>query len=367
MLEIADVLRAHAGAYLRRYGSAVLPSHHRAIDDLVRCRTPAMGGHVYACDHCGHTEYVYHSCKNRSCPKCHAQDTATWISARRSELLPVPHFHLVFTLPGALHTLVRSNQKRLYAILMKTAAESLQELAADPKYLGGQIGILAVLHTWTRTLHYHPHVHCLVPAGGVSDDGTWHAARNDFLVPVRALSIIFRAKFLTALRRDFPRFRIPRAARHKKWVVYCKPSIAGTDRLLDYLGRYVHRVAICNTRILTMSRGEVTIRHRSSVPGEWQTLSLPIFEFIRRFLQHVLPRGFHKVRYYGLWAPANKQLRQSLQIALATEIPSAMFAATVVESQQSTAPATQPARTCPRCQNGQLVLSHIIPRILQPP
>ena len=204
MLEVADVFRRYGDAYLQRFGQQMLPSQRRAFYDILHCRTAAMGGHVYACDRCGHRQYAYHSCKNRSCPKCQGGDTELWLGQRRGELLAVPYFHVVFTLPKELHPLVRRHQKTLYGVLMKAAAGSLMKLAADPHYVGGRLGILAVLHTWTATLTYHPHAHLLVPAGGVSQDERWVAARKDYLVPVKALSKVFRGMFLEMLHKALP-------------------------------------------------------------------------------------------------------------------------------------------------------------------
>jgi hypothetical protein len=205
MLEVADVFRRYGDTYLQRFGQQMLPSHRRAFYDILHCRTAAMGGHVYACDRCGHQQYAYHSCKNRHCPKCQGGDAELWLEQRRQELLAVPYFHVVFTLPEELRPIVRRHQKTMYGALMKAAARSLMKLAADPRYVGGRIGILAVLQTWTGTLTYHPHVHCLVPAGGVTQAGEWVAARKDYFVPVEALALIFRGMFLQMVRRALPR------------------------------------------------------------------------------------------------------------------------------------------------------------------
>ena len=233
MLEVADIFRRYGEAYLEKYGAKLPLRHRRAFQDILHCRTPALGGHLYACDHCGHQVYSYHSCRNRSCPKCHGDDTEAWLEKRRKELLPVEYFHVVFTLPKELRHPVRSHPEILYGILMKAAAQSLIKLAADPRYVGGLIGVLAVLHTWTRTLHYHPHVHCLVPAGGVSDDQKWLPARKKYLVPVKALSRIFRGMFREMVAKAQPDFRIPEVAWKQEWVVYCKPTFQGADNVLE--------------------------------------------------------------------------------------------------------------------------------------
>lgn len=316
MPELAEIFSRYGPEYLAAFGDRILPSHRRALRDISGCRTEACGGHLEECDHCGRLDYVYHSCHNRSCPKCHYHHTAEWLEKRQEELLPVPYFHVVFTVPKELRELIRTHQKALYAVLMQSAAESLMKLAADPKYVGGKIGILSVLHTWTRAQIHHPHVHCLVPGGGVSSDGAWTEPRHSFLVPVQALSEIFRAKFMAQARKALPEATFPKTVWEKKWVVFCKPVIQGPEKILEYLGRYIHRIAITNNRILSVADGRVTFRYKDSQAGRWRTMTLEAFEFIRRFLQHVLPAGFHKVRYYGLLSPANRRLLNQVRLSL---------------------------------------------------
>lgn len=359
MPRVADAVRQFGPAYLARHGARVLPSHRRALSDLAACRTAALGGQVHRCDACGHAHYVYHSCRNRSCPTCHGAATAAWLAAREAELLPVPYFHAVFTLPAALRDLVRAQQRVLLPLLMRTAAESLQALAADPRYVGGTIGVLAVLHTWTRALVYHPHVHCLVP-GGARDpgDGTWRAARSNFLVPVRALSARFRGRFLTRLQAILPTAVIPAAVWHTPWVVYCKPTVQGSACVLRYLARYVHRIAITDARIVAVDDARVTFSYKDTTKAatpRWRTMTLPGDEFLRRFLQHVLPRGVHKVRYYGLWHPAARTGRQALQQRLAppNAPPTAADGAT---------PTVERDHPCPACGHGTLRIVGRLPR-----
>jgi hypothetical protein len=290
MLQVADVIRRYGGEYLERFGQDLLPSHRRAMDDILRCRTEALGGQLLQCDHCGQEPYVYHSCRNRSCPTCHRLDTEAWLAERRQELLPVPYFHVVFTLPQELRVLVRRHQNALYDILLRAAAQALIQLAADPHYVGGLIGVLCVLHTWTRTLTYHPHVHCLVPAGGVSADRTeWRPARTSYLVPVHALAKLFRGLFQALVHQERPDLTIPESVWTKGWVVYCKPALQGTELVLNYLGRYVHRIALTNSRILSTEDGQVSFRYQDAQDQRWKMMTLPAYEFIRRFLQHVLP------------------------------------------------------------------------------
>jgi hypothetical protein len=361
VLEVADIFRHYGDEYLDKYGEKMMPSHRRAFQDILNCRTPDMGGRLFACDHCDHQVYSYHSCRNRSCPKCHGADTEDWLKKRRKELLPVEYFHVVFTLPEELREHVRRHQKILYGIIIKAAAKSLVKLAADPHYVGGLIGVLAILHTWTRTLVYHPHVHCLVPAGGVSDDQEWLPARKNYLVPVRALSRIFRGMFRDMVAKELPDLMIPEIAWNKEWVVYCKPAIQGADKVLDYLGRYVHRIAIANSRILSIDDGKVTFRYQNCGDSQWKTMTLSANEFIRRFLQHVLPRGTHKVRYYGLWSPSNRSRLRQVQIVLARETPVQSHEIDVLDKEASAHPMGN-GKTCPHCGKGILILIDRIPR-----
>jgi hypothetical protein len=316
MPEVADIFRRYGPDYLQRFGPNLLPSHRKVLADLVDCRTPVLGGQLYQCNSCGKDHYVYHSCRNRSCPKCHAADTAAWIERRRQELLPVGYFHVGFTLPQELRPIARANQKLFYGLMPKAAAGSLIKLAADPHYVGGLHGVMAVLHTWARTLAYHPHVHCLVPAGSVFKDEHWHDARPGFLVPVTALSKIFRGMLRDELTAALPDVQFPPSLWRRDWVVYCKPAIQGTDKVLEYLARYVHRIAITNSRILSIDNGQVAFRYKPTDESAWKTMTVTADEFIRRFLLHVLPAGVHKVRYYGLWAPAHRPLLRRVQLAL---------------------------------------------------
>jgi len=365
MLEVADVLRRYGREYLDRFEQDLLPSHRRAIADLLACRTEVLGGQLLQCEHCGQEHYVYHSCRNRSCPKCHRLETEAWLADRRRELLPVPYFHLVFTLPQELRELVRRHQNDLYDILLRAAAQALIKLAADPHYVGGLIGVLCVLHTWTRTLAYHPHVHCLVPAGRVSADRTeWRSARTSYLVPVHALAKLFRGLFLDLVRQERPDLTLPESLRTQGWVVYCKPAVQGPEQVLQYLGRYVHRIALTNSRILSIDDEQVCFRYQDSQTSRWHTMTLPAQEFIRRFLQHVLPQGFHKVRYYGLWSPIHRPLLHQLQLWLAAQHPPAPLEPPDRESQYSgsTYFPLQAGQLCPHGGQGLLVVIRQLPR-----
>lgn len=370
MPEVADVFRDYGPAYQERFGADLLPSHRRAMTDIISCRTEALGGHLLQCDHCGQEHYAYHSCRNRSCPKCHRQDTEVWLAARRQELLPVPYFHVVLTLPQELRELVRRHQKDLYDMLLRAAAQALIMLAADPHYVGGLIGVLCVLHTWTRTLVYHPHVHCLVPAGGVSADRTeWRPARTSYLVPVHALAKLFRGLFLDLVRQERPDMTLPESVWTKGWVVYCKPTVQGTEHVLNYLGRYVHRIALTNHRLLSIAEGQVSFRYQDSQAQRWRTMTLPADEFIRRFLQHVLPQGFHKVRYYGLWSPVHRPLLHQLQLCLAgyTAAPPPTAPEPAPQATDAWCPPLRAGQPCPSCGQGLLVVMRSIPRLQRGP
>ena len=316
---------------------------------------------MFACDHCGRLEYSYHSCRNRSCPKCHKSDTQAWLQARENDLLPVPYYHVIFTLPQELRGYTRQYQKDVYGLLIKSAADAILKLTADPKYVGGRVGVMAVLHTWGSNLSYHPHVHCLVTGGGLSPDRqTWMPARDNYLVPIVALSRLFRGIFLDRIRRKFSALHLPECLWKKDWVVHCKPAVQGTRKVLQYLARYIHRVAITNSRILSIDNGQVTFRYRATGTTKTKSMTVSAAEFIRRFLQHVLPAGIHKVRYYGLWSSSNRKHLRAMQ----------RFLTEPVEEQQGQCqddldgqilPPPE-ARPCPHCQTGTLVWIRRLPR-----
>src|SRR5882724_11737808 len=290
MPEVADVWRRDGPDDQERFGADLLPSHRRAMDALIHCRTEALGGQLLRCARCGQEHYVYHSCRHRRCPTCHHQDTEAWLEARRLELLPVPYFHVVLTLPQELRALVRRNQKDLSDILLRAAAPALIKLAADPHDVGGLIGVLCVLHTWTRALIYHPHVHCLVPAGGLSADRTeWRPARQTYLVPVHALSKLFRGLFLDLVRQERPDLTRPEAVWTTGWGGYGKPTVQGAAKVRNDLGRYVHRLALTKSRMVSIEDGYVCFRSQDTQSHGWHTMTRPAQAFMRRFLPHVLP------------------------------------------------------------------------------
>jgi hypothetical protein len=338
-------------------------SHRRAIADIIACRTEALGGHLWRCDHCCAEVFAYHSCKNRSCPKCHTEQTQAWLERRLAELLPAPYFHVVVTVPEELRPALRANQRDGYSVLIKAAAEAILELARDRRFVGGTVGVLTVLHTWTQQLHYHPHVHCLVTGGGVSPDRRfWSPARNGFLVPPQALAKLVRGKLKALLRRRRPDLVLPPSAWRKPWIVHITSWGEGEPAVLDYLARYVFRVAITNARLIGLDDEAVRIHYQQRKSARSRTCRIAGAEFIRRFLQHVLPKGFHKVRYFGLWHPANRELAARARLMLMLNQPAAPAtpgACDAAEPNGDPAPgalgsAQSPA--CPHCQIGHLVL-----------
>jgi hypothetical protein len=313
MIELAEIFRRYGPQYRAKFGERIPWRHRQAMEAIERCRTEAMGGHIYYCDNCDEALYHYHSCKNRHCPKCQHQTAQQWLIKQQALLLPQPHFMVTFTIPDTLRPVARSHQTLIYNLLFRTAAAALQQLALDPRFVGGQIGIIGVLQTWGRNLSYHPHVHFLVPAGGVAPDGQhWRPARNAFLVHVKPLSRLFRAKFRDELKKTALYDQIPVETWSKEWIVHCK-SVGSGVRALRYLARYVFQVAISNNRILTLEHDQVTFRYKDTATGKMKYCTLAAEEFMRRFLQHVLPKGFVKVRYYGFFGPGKRQLLHQVQ------------------------------------------------------
>lgn len=341
-LEVADVFRRAGPAYRSAHAGHLSLLQLKIMSAVEHCRTAALGGHIEACEDCGHWRVAYNSCRNRHCPKCQGAAARAWLADREADLLPVGYFHVVFTVPAEISAIAYQNKAAVYDLLFRTTSDTMQIIAADPKHLGARIGITAVLHTWGSALTHHPHIHMIVPGGGISLDGTrWVSARPAFLLPVRVLGALFRRLFLTRLlalhdahrlkffgsiahladRRAFLRHLSP--VRKKRWVVYAKPPFAGPQAVLAYLSRYTHRVAISNRRLLSFDAGGVTFRYkdyRRSGPDRQQVMTLATDEFIRRFLLHDLPRGFHRIRHYGLLAGGTRKdhlehARQLLAVA----------------------------------------------------
>lgn len=316
MVELADIFCQYGPAYREKYGEKMMPSHQRALADIEQCRTEALGAHVYQCISCDELHCRYHSCKNRHCPKCQGDSAQEWLQDQEHFLLPVPYFMITITLPAELRNITRLHQKELYNLLFRSSADALQELALDPRFVGGQLGLIGVLHTWTRDLLYHPHVHYLAPAGGISPNGnSWLPCSKDFLVHVKPLSILFRAKFRDGLKKLGLYDQVPADAWTKEWVVHSKPVGNGTQALA-YLSRYLFRVAISNERILSMDNGNITFQYKESGTDTLKIRSLPAESFIRCFLQHILPKGFVKVRYYGFFSTTKRAVLKQLRILL---------------------------------------------------
>jgi hypothetical protein len=343
-LEVADIFRQCGAQYRKIHGASMSREQHRAMRAIEVCRTAYLGGHLDVCDNeeCGAPRYSYNSCRNRHCPKCQSLAKAEWLEARMAELLPVPYYHVVFTIPEELASIAFQNKRLVYAILFKAASETLRTIAADPKHLGAEIGFLAVLHTWNQQLLHHPHLHCVIPGGGLSPDHTqWKPCRPGFFLPVRVLSRLFRAKFLFYLAQAFDQGKLQffsdlkpladpqafrqllRRNREQEWVVYAKPPFGGPAQVLDYLGRYTHRVAIANNRLQAFVDGKVTFQWRDRKKHDRIRLTtLDAEEFIRRFLIHILPEGFAKIRYFGFLANRQRRTRLSLCRLLLNAPPS---------------------------------------------
>ena len=384
-VELADIVRTVAGQYAQAHRLCV--PQHRALRAIARCRTPALGTTVAQCDTCGGVTVRYHSCRNRHCPKCQTLAKERWLAARSAELLAVPYFHVVFTLPHALNALAQGNPRIVYKLLFNAAAETLQRFGRDPQWLGGELGVTMVLHTWTQTLTQHLHVHCLVTAGALTHEGQWQPAKPGFLFPVRALSRVFRAKYLSALHQVHAQgqLRLTGAqsvlaepatfahllsqCRSHEWVVYAKAPFAGPGQVLAYLARYTHRIAISNERILGFANDEVRFRFRDRARHDKQRLmALSAEEFLRRFLLHVLPSGFMRIRHYGLFANRHRaeklcRARRALQ-----QPPPVPIETESVEHFMRRVAGTD-IHQCPLCQRGQLHILAIdlsTPRVSHP-
>lgn len=368
IFEVADVLEAGLTKYeLRRSLSVV---QRKACNAILNCRTAVLGGHLEACSECGTLSPVYNSCRHRACPKCQWSEQVRWVQKRKGELLNTQYFHIVFTVPHALNPLFLSNDAVLYNLLMRSAWETLDQLSQQPQWLGAQTGMLAVLHTWGQKLDFHPHVHCIVPGGGVLPNGAWKSARKGFFIPVRVLSTMFQGKFLAALQQlrqnnglqyhgsaesfaqDSAFKTLVRSLYKSGWVVYAKAPMGGPEQVLNYLGRYTHRIAISNRRILNITDNKVTFCYKDRQDKDRdKVLSLDLEEFVRRFLLHILPSGFHKIRHYGLLAARNRTGKLLIaQAELASTLPvPCQGSGLVVEIQAPTRPC------CPICGSNERI------------
>ena len=392
-LELADVVR-HCGAEFRQTHRLSV-EQHRVLRDIAACRTAELGGHLQECDGCGHRQIAYNSCRNRHCPKCQASARADWMAARQQELLPVPYFHLVFTLPHSLGPLALQNKKMVYGLLFQAAAQTLHKVAADPQHMGAKIGFLSVLHTWGQNLMHHPHLHIVVPGGGLSPDKSkWIPCRhnrngNNFFLPVRILSRVFRGKFIAGLKQAYAQGKLQfhgqliesqtpegfeqllKIAVRKDWVVYAKQPFGGPEQVLKYLARYTHRVAISNHRLLRLDDGRVTFRYKDYANHQQQkAMTLDASEFLRRFLLHVLPRRFVRIRHYGLLSNRDRTARLiRCRELLSIEQQEPSTKPVEPENKDGSSPDDGQGPKCPECQTGRLIMIDLVaapPRIHSP-
>ena len=387
-LEVADVFRHFGPAFRDQHGASLSAAARRAMIAIESCRTAALGGHVERCGDCGHQRIAYDSCRNRNCPKCQGLARAKWLEDRQAELLDVPYFHVVFTVPQQIEVIAFQNQVVVYDILFRAVSETLRRIATDPKHLGAEIGFLAVLHTWGQNLMHHPHLHCLVPGGGIAPDGkSWIACRPGFFLPVRVLSRMFRGLFLHYLEKAFADGELNFFSAHRHlhepvafrrylapahgtdWVVYAKRPFAGPAQVLDYVGRYTHRVAISNNRMVSMDDGKVRFRWKDYRDGSSQKImTLEAGEFIRRFLIHVLPDGFHRIRYYGFLGNCHRVRKLALCRELLGMVTPASADPPADYRDRFEALTGRSLRVCPLCHAGIMVVIDCIarPKVCQP-
>jgi hypothetical protein len=343
MVRLANIIQEKGSEFRHAYNGRLTPEHYDALSKIERCRTEAMGGGVYECNSCEATHYHYHSCRNRHCPQCQYQAGETWLEKQQTNRLPTHYFMLTFTLPQQLRAVAMQEGRTVYSLLMKCAAEATQLLAKDERYIGGEIGMLGVLHTWGRNLSYHPHVHFLVPGGGLTPEGKWRSTSHNFFLPVKALSKIFRAKMRDGLKKTAHFDTLPHSLWHTPWVVHSQ-HVGQGEQALNYLAPYIFRVAISDKRIVQFTGERVTFRYRETATGNWRSSTLDVFEFLRRFLHHVLPKRFVKVRYYGLFSPAKRPLLAQALAATPSPSPRKRSSSLQVKEKQ---PPFQP--TCPHC------------------
>jgi len=388
-LEVAEVFRRYGAAYRQQHAGSLSRGQRRVMSAIELCRTAALGGHLEECDCCGHPRPAYHSCRNRHCPKCQSLARAQWLEDRQAELLPVEYFHVVFTVPEEIAALAYQNKEVVYGILFRATAETLRTLAADPQHLGAAIGFFAVLHSWGQNLLHHPHLHCVVPGGGLAPDGKrWIACRPGFFLPVNVLSCLFRRLFLDYLQAAFEqgqrhffssleRLRDPHAFAHYlaplrqiDWVVHAKPPFGGPEQVLNYLGRYTHRVAISNNRLLDIEDGKITFRWKDYRHNDRpRVMTLEADEFIRRFLLHVLPDGFQRIRHYGFLAHRYRKAK----LALCRQLLGVALTAVVKRQDQPDYRdlyeklTGRSLRDCPVCHAGHMVVIASLPASGRPP
>jgi hypothetical protein len=365
MITLGDIFRRYGPAYRARFGAHMPPSHHAAMQAIEQCRTEALGGHIYTCPACATTRYSYHSCRNRHCPTCQQDRAQRWLAQQQALLVPVPYFLVTFTLPASLRGIERGHQRVIYRLLFQASAAALQQLAHDPRFLGGQIGMLGVLQTWTRDLRYHPHVHYLVPALALAPDGqSWMVSHKPFLVHVAPLAQLFRAKFRAALCQTPLYHEVSAETWKVAWVIDCRRAGSGLAAL-KYLAPYIFRVALSNNRIIGMQDEKVTFRYTDGESGRTTSCTLSAEEFIRRFLQHVLPKGFVKVRYYGLFRVGKRSLLgQARMFLMQTRLGASALPAAIPTP---LAPAGLAELRCPRCGQPMQLVQRLEPRSRGPP
>lgn len=310
MIEVQDIFKKYGKEYQNEHNLSLV--QHKAFNAILNCRTAVLGGHIDACPNCSEKKISYNSCRNRHCPKCQTFSKERWIDAQKANLLNVGYFHIVFSVPQELNSTIYSNQEKMYNLLFKCSAETLKELSLDKKYLGADIGYTAVLHTWGQNLSFHPHIHCIVPSGGLTVLGKWKDSKKKFFIPVKVLSRKFRGKFLSMLKTEFLNFdlNLLNTCYNKEWIVYCKPPFKTAECVVEYLGRYTHRVAISNNRILKDENEQISFKwkdYRNN--GKWKIMTISAQEFIRRFLMHILPSRFMKIRHYGFLSSRGKQVK----------------------------------------------------------
>ncbi|MFH0864980.1 MAG: IS91 family transposase [Bacteroidota bacterium] len=365
-IELADIFSSHAKDFLEKH--VLCPEQQKAFNDIIQCRTAALGGHTDHCDHCGYTRQSYNSCRNRHCPKCQFVKKTQWVDKLAANLPPVKHFHVVFTIPGCLHKLFYMNQNNAYGLLFKAAGNSLMQCAKNTEFLGAQAGAVAILHTWGQTLVYHPHLHMIVPAGGLSEDQTeWVHAGKKFFLPVKAVSAVFRGilcRFLEQavingdinLPDEFIDFKsLKDQCYRKNWVVYCEKPFTCSDSLIRYLGNYTHRVAISNSRILQHQDGKVSFCYKDyKSAGLKKNISIDAVEFIRRFLQHVLPAGFYKIRYFGFMAMCNMKSKLEVCFNLIEKVTFLPFLQGLTALEVWRSITGQDPLCCPKCKTGRM-------------
>ncbi len=381
-LEVADIFRRYGESFRQLHGALLSSIQRRVMKAIEVCRTAVLGGHIEKCDQCGHQRISYNSCRNRHCPKCQSLARAQWLEKRRSEILDTQYFHVVFTVPEEIAALAYQNKRQIYGILFRAVGETLRTIAADPKHLGAQIGFFAVLHTWGQNLLHHPHLHCVVPGGGISPDGSqWIACRPGFFLPVRVLARLFRRLFLEYLEKAFDAGKLKffssleslqdrrrfldylSLTRKSEWVVYAKPPFAGPGQVLEYVGRYTHRVAISNNRLLDMGNGMVRFRWKDyRHHNKQKTMTLTADEFIRRFLLHVLPPGFQRIRYFGFMGNRYRAQKLAHCRQLLGTPTSETSAADVSKDYRDLYEELTGSslRQCPVCHNGRMVLVEVV-------